>query len=100
MIDDEFEWDDAKAAWNFRVHHVTFDTARQIFRDPNMLAQDDMRDDYGEDRYRAIGMVRDRLVHVAFTKRNGRIRIISARRAELTERREYHEKRDQSEDDA
>jgi uncharacterized DUF497 family protein len=93
MQDDEFEWDDVKAAQNYRVHHVTFETARQALRDPFVLERIDTREDYGEDRYRAIGMVRNRLIHVAFTTRNGRTRIISARKAEPQERREYHEKR-------
>jgi putative transcriptional regulator len=35
MTDDEFEWDDAKAASNYVDHGVTFDMARGVFRDPD-----------------------------------------------------------------
>ena len=32
MRDDEFEWDDVKAAINERDHHVTFEMAHAAFR--------------------------------------------------------------------
>jgi hypothetical protein len=38
-----------------------------------------------------IAMAEDRLLFVAYTLRDGRIRIISARGAEPHERRQYHE---------
>jgi uncharacterized protein len=94
MIDDEFEWDDAKAAQNFRAHDVTFDTACGVFRDPFVLGWIDTRQDYGEDRYAAIGMVHGRLYCVAYTMRGERMRIISARGAEAYEKRKYHEESD------
>ncbi len=34
MADDEFEWDDAKAADNLRKHGIAFDQARSAFADP------------------------------------------------------------------
>ena len=33
MRDDEFEWDDGKAAANWRKHGVSFEMARQSFQD-------------------------------------------------------------------
>jgi uncharacterized DUF497 family protein len=91
MIADEFEWDDAKATRNFAVHGVTFDAARGIFGDPLAIDWLDEREHYGEDRYSRVGMVEGRLLHVAYTMRGERIRIISARGAEPHERRRYHE---------
>ena len=44
-----------------------------------------------EERYGMIGMVQGRLLFVGFTMRGGRIRIITARKAEPCERRKYHE---------
>ena len=35
MRDDEFEWDDRKAARNFRDHGITFEKARVAFDDPD-----------------------------------------------------------------
>jgi uncharacterized protein len=34
MNDDEFEWEDAKAAQNYANHGVTFEAAREVFEDP------------------------------------------------------------------
>jgi uncharacterized protein len=91
MIDDEFEWDDAKAARNLVVHAIAFDTARGVFRDPLAVGWLDERHDYGRDRYSRVGTVEGRLLHVAYTMRGDRTRIISARGAEPFERRRYHE---------
>jgi hypothetical protein len=89
--DDEFEWDDRKAAQNRAAHAVSFDMARAVFRDPFALDWLDDRRDYGEERYVTIGMAEGRLLYVAYTMRGGRIRVISARAAEPEERRAYHE---------
>ena len=51
MIDDEFEWDDDKAAANAEKHGVTFEQARSVFRDPFAIELLDDREDYSEDRY-------------------------------------------------
>lgn len=91
MWDDNFEWDDRKSAGNLARHGVTFDMARLVFRDPYAIDWPDEREDYGEDRYSIIGMAEGRLLHVAFTMRGERIRIISARGAEPFEQRRYHE---------
>jgi uncharacterized DUF497 family protein len=91
MIDDDFEWDDAKAASNDALHGVTFDIARSVFQDPFALDWLDDRHDYGEARFATIGMSDGRLLFVAYTMRGDRIRIISARGAEPHERRAYHE---------
>ena len=34
ILDEEFEWDDDKAAANLRKHGITFEQARSVFRDP------------------------------------------------------------------
>ena len=91
MDDNEFEWDDAKAAQNYADHGVTFDAAKEVFKDPFAIERLDDRRDYGEDRYSILGMVEGRILYIAYTLRNGRIRIISARGAEPHERRRYHE---------
>ncbi|HVT28210.1 MAG TPA: BrnT family toxin [Lacipirellulaceae bacterium] len=91
MQDEFFEWDDDKAARNWRDHAVTFDMAREVFSDG--FAVDWLDDGQSEDEYRysIIGMVESRLLFVAYTLRGGRIRIISARKAEPYERRRYHD---------
>jgi uncharacterized protein len=91
MNDGEFEWDDAKAAQNYADHGVSFEAAREIFKDPFATERLDDRENYGEDRYVILGMVDGRVLSVVYTLRSGSIRIISARGAEPHERRRYHE---------
>ena len=56
------------------------------------MDEPDDRDVYGEDRFTLIGIADGRLLFVAYTMREDRIRIISARGAEPYEHRIYHEK--------
>jgi uncharacterized protein len=91
MRDDEFEWDDAKAAANLRKHAVGFAMARAVFRDPFAVERLDDRHQYGEERFVIIGVADGRLLTVAYTVRGDRLRIISARGAEPDEQRQYHE---------
>jgi len=91
MIDDEFEWDDDKAAANAEKHGVTFEQARSVFRDPFAIELLDDREDYSEDRYILIGMSAASVLVVVHTQREDRSRIISARKAEPNEHRFYHD---------
>ncbi len=91
MEDSEFQWDDAKAAENLAKHRITFETARDAFKDPFALDWRDDSQDRGEVRFATVAMVEGRLLFVAYTMRSEAIRIISARLAEPYERRRYHD---------
>ena len=91
MQDDYFAWDDDKAARNLRDHGVTFEMAREVFKDAFALDWTDTGHDDHEERFATLGMAEDRLLFVSYTLRGPRIRIISARPAEPYERRKYHE---------
>jgi uncharacterized DUF497 family protein len=91
MRDENFEWDDDKAARNWRDHGVSFEMAREAFADAFAVEWVDAEQDLGEERYAMIGMVENRLLFVAYAMRGERIRIISARKAEPYERRKYHD---------
>ena len=91
MQDDEFEWDNDKAAQNFAAHGVSFEAGRLAFDDVFAVEREDRRERYDEQRFLLLGMVQDRLLAVAYTMRGKRVRIISARYAEPRERRRYHE---------
>jgi uncharacterized DUF497 family protein len=91
MNDEDFEWDEAKSARNETRHGVSFETAEKAFDDPFATGWLDEREDYGEGRHVLLGMVDAHVLYVAYTIRNGTIRIISARGAEPHERRRYHE---------
>ena len=86
----EFEWDKTKARANFRRHGVSFDLAKTVFEDPFAVELLDDREDHGEERFVIIGMAEGKvLLFVAYTEREERIRIISARRATQYEQGDY-----------
>jgi len=87
MNDDEFEWDDFKAETNLRKHRISFQEARRVFDDLFALVEQDLSDDFGEDRFLATGMVEGLLIAVVYTERGERIRLVSARRANSHEQR-------------
>jgi hypothetical protein len=90
MMSDDFEWDDAKAAKNFRDHKITFEMARDVFADPFIVEWIDEGHGDTEQRFAALGMVDGRVLLVCYSPRGDRVRSISARRAEPWERRRYH----------
>ena len=90
MNDDDFEWDDDKAAANYAKHGVSFGRARLVFSDLFGIGAYDDRDDYGEDRFTRVGMVEGTLLFASYTERGDRIRIISARRATKDEQDDYY----------
>ena len=57
MDDEGFTWDDNKAALNWRVHGVTFEMARDAFKDPFAVEWMDAAQDPNEERYAMIAMV-------------------------------------------
>jgi uncharacterized protein len=87
----DFEWDDRKAAINLRRHKISFQAARGVFNDAFALIEHDVSEEYGEDRFLAIGMVEGLLITVVYTERDERIRIISARKANSHEQRKYYQ---------
>ena len=90
MSSDDFEWDERKAAINLRDHKISFQAASRVFDDLFALIEQDLSEDYGEDRFLATGIIEDLLVTVVYTERGERIRIISARKANSDERRKYY----------
>ncbi len=70
-----------------------FDYAYAIraFLDPTRIVGQDRRWDYGEDRYRLLGAIEGRVFVVIYAMRGGATRIISARKANRREVREYEQ---------
>ncbi len=88
----EFEWDDAKAETSLRKHGVSFAEAATAFADP--LAAIFPDPDHSDDEVREILVgqsERNRLLVVSFTERGTKIRVISARVASPSERRNHEE---------
>jgi uncharacterized DUF497 family protein len=65
MEDAEFEWDDAKAALNWRDHAITFAMARDAFADPFGVERADTRHGAREERVALLGMAEGRLLFVS-----------------------------------
>lgn len=86
-----FEWDERKNERNIKKHKIDFRDVTRLWTTPIVVRVDD-RQDYGETRWIALGVVDGIEVVVSFTKRQDRIRIISARRANRKERIIYSEK--------
>ena len=85
----EFEWDEAKNESNRIKHEVDFSIVHEFDWDRSSLRQDDRRN-YGEDRLIAYGPASDgQLYVIVFTPRNGRYRIITARRFGRKDHRYY-----------
>ena len=88
----EFEWDPAKAGANVRKHGVSFNEAMDIFGDPRVLVRYDEVHSGAMDRRKAVGFSsKGRLVSVIYRQSGGRVRIISARKAEAREKWAYNQ---------
>lgn len=86
-----FEWDEDKNQLNIQKHGLDFADAWEVFTTPMLTALDD-RQDYGEDRWVGVGMLRTRVVIVVFTERGADVlRIISMRKATSRERKHYEQ---------
>lgn len=86
-----FEWDAAKNRSNIRKHGLDFADAEEMFRGA-ILIRPDTAEDYGEERWLGIGMLRGTVAFVAFVERPQEpIRIISLRKAHHEEREQYEE---------
>ena len=90
---DEFEWDARKAAVNRRKHGIDVADATAAFEDERALTVKDEITAVDETRMLTLG--RDamaRVLVVAYAWQGERIRLISARRATSSERRQYRRK--------
>ena len=87
-----FEWDSVKADLNYAKHKVTFEEAKTVFYDENAVLIADP-DHSNIDEYRFIMLGLSSELHMLLVchcyKENDRIRIISARKANLQEAKQY-----------
>ena len=84
------EFDPVKAQANLRKHRVSFAHAEQALRDPLAVTVEDP-DSEGEQRFVTLGIdALGRVLVVVHTPREGRTRLISARKASRGETEQYH----------
>ena len=87
-----YEWDPRKAESNLRKRGVSFGQAATVFLDPLAMTFPDPDHSENEDREITIGYsMRRQVLFVAHSGRGDRVRIISARRAARSERKQYEE---------
>lgn len=93
----DFDWDANKARANLKKHQVPFRAATSVFRDPLALTIYDTEHSDDEERWVTLGRAANGqvlvVVHTSeeISATEQRIRIISARRADKLEIRDYEQ---------
>ncbi len=83
----EFEWDPAKSAANKAKHGIDFQEAKALWDDEMLLEAPARTDD--EPRFLVIGRIGGRHWAAVCVPRDGKVRIISVRRARQQEIEHY-----------
>jgi uncharacterized DUF497 family protein len=87
----KFEWDERKNEINIDKHGLDFSDGEELFLGHSpLLAVPDTAQEYGEERWKGIGMIDGRIVVAIFVLRTPEtIRFISLRKANRKERSGY-----------
>jgi len=92
MTDFVFEWDDRKDRANRKKHGISFEEARSAFLDESARVIPDPEHSDAEDRFVLLGLsasLRILVVCHCYREDESVIRIISARKADREEQRQY-----------
>lgn len=84
----KIEFDPAKRSATLAARGLDMACAAEIFNDAHITVED-IRFDYGEDRFITIGRLSGRMIILAWTPRGDAIRIISMRKANDREQKRY-----------
>ena len=84
-------WDKTKRITNLAKHGYDLADAESLF-DSRIATWEDNREDYGEQRWVAVGVLHGRFMHLTYTDDGETLRAISFREAEKHEIRRYFEK--------
>lgn len=91
-----FEWDESKDTANRRKHGISFTSVIPVFQDPNVITIFDRKhSDSAEDRWISMGRTEKGIVCVVchtYRQHDGEqsVRIISARKADMDEEKQYY----------
>ena len=89
----EFQWDKGNISKNRKKHRVDENEAEEPFFDSKRKTFNDHVHSNKEERFRFIGKTKKgRLLFIAFTIRNKKVRVISARNINKKEVKLYEEK--------
>jgi uncharacterized DUF497 family protein len=81
-------YDEPKRQINIRDHGIDFVGCEEIFRGPT-FTDEDTREDYGEMRLQTVGLLSGVVVFMVHTPRGDCDHIISIRKAEKYEERDF-----------
>ena len=81
-------FDPAKNATNIASRGLSFELVEQM-EWATALMQEDTRKAYGERRFQVLGFIGERLHAVVFTPREGKVHVISLRKANSREVKRY-----------
>lgn len=85
-----FTWDENKRKANVLKHGLDFTDAETVFAGLTYTFDDD-RAHYEENRFITVGMLKGKIVVIAHTEQDGKIRVISMRKATKYEQKKYIE---------
>ena len=89
-----FDWDSANIEKNWKKHNVGQKESEEIFGNKPLIILKDVKHSQVEDRFIAYGATnKNRKLHIVFTVRKDKIRVISARNQSKKER-SFYEKKD------
>lgn len=84
----DISFDPTKDKRNLAERGISF-SAAEDFEWNTALIVEDLRRDYGERRFQALGLIAGRLHAMVFTPRVGKVHVISLRKANSRETRRY-----------
>jgi uncharacterized DUF497 family protein len=88
----ELEWDADKVTRSLNKQGISFEDAELVFYDTGRIEVHDGRENCGEDRWATIGLAYSAVLYVVYTVRHAEtILLISARKANADERKQYRE---------
>lgn len=85
----EFDFDPAKDEANRFKHSLRLAFGARIFDDPFRRIHSSFREQDGEARYKAVGLIETKLYTAVFVMRDEVTRLISVRRSNASEQRDY-----------
>jgi uncharacterized protein len=84
----QLEWDEVKRLSNLTKHGLDFADVAEVLRS-EVVEFEDLREDYGELRFRAYGLLKGIVVQIVYTPRDETLRLISFRKATDYETEQY-----------
>lgn len=85
----DFEYDPHKDANNRIKHRLALSFGERVFAADDHLILPSIRNEDAEERYKAIGLVDSKLYTAVHVWRGDTVRMISVRRSNASERRDY-----------